>query len=318
MLVHIGWFLLGTVLLVVASDSLVRGLAGLMLRGGMGGYGVGLASTALGGLIPALAVLLAAGLNDHPDLALGALVGGSIAQLSLVLGVAALTATLRARLKLFVWAKPALIIGAALVWVLSVNGQFGVVDGIILIVAYLVVVFLVLRAARREDTAVRNELAAATGTQMIVWRDTGRLVVGVVILPFAALWMVEGTFNMGPILGVSPIVLGMTLLGFGVALASVLPSVQAARRGQGDFALGHAIGAALGSVLLLVGVLALWMTPGVAQSLQRIELPALFALALALYPMMRSGSELSRSEGGILVALYVIFLIGETWLVALA
>lgn len=318
MLVHIGWFVLGTVLLVVASDSLVRGLAGLMLRGGIGGYAVGLASTALGGLIPALAVMLAAALNEQPDLAIGGLVGGSIAQLSLVLGIAAITATLRARLKLFIWAKPALIVGAALLWVLSVDGQLGVDDGIILIVAYLVVVFLVLRAARREDMSVRNELASATGTEMIVWRDTSRVVVGAVILPFAALWMVEGAIGLTALLGVSPIVLGVTLLGFGVALASVLPSVQAARRGQGDFALGHAIGAALGSVLLLIGILALWQTPGIAQSLQRIELPALFALALALYPMMRSGSELSRGEGGVLVALYAIFLIGEAWLVALA
>lgn len=316
MLVHIGWFVLGTVLLVLASDSLTRGTAGLMLRGGAGGYGVGLGSTALGALVPALAVMLAAAFVDQPELALGALVGGSIAQLALVLGIAALAASLRSRLRLFVWVKPALIAGTVLLWLLCADAKLGVIDGVILIVVYLVVAVLVVRAARREDEGVRNELAEATGTSMLVWRDTTRLVIGVVILPFAALWMVESTLGLAPQLGVSPIVLGVTLLGFGTALASVPHGVQAARRGQGDFALGHALGAALGSVLLLIGILAVWRTPGAAQSLQRIELPALFALSLALYPMMRSDSELSRSEGGVLVALYAAFLIGEVWLVA--
>jgi cation:H+ antiporter len=316
MLVHIGWFVLGTVLLVLASDSLTRGAAGLMLRGGAGGYGVGLASTALGGLVPALAVMVAAALADQPELALGALVGGGIAQLALVLGIAALAASLHSRLRLFVWVKPALIAGIVLLWLLCADAQLGLVDGVILIVAYLVVAMLVVRAARREDEGVRNELAEATGTSMLVWRDTTRLVIGLVILPFAALWMVEGTLGLAPALGVSPIVLGVILLGLGTALASLPHAVQAARRGHGDFALGHALGAALGSVLLLIGILAVWRTPGVAQSLQRVELPALFALAVALYPMMRSDSELSRREGGVLVALYVVFLIGEVWLTA--
>lgn len=316
MLVHIGWFVLGTVLLVLASDSLTRGAAGLMLRAGAGGYGVGLASTALGGLVPALAVMLAAAFVDQPELALGALVGGSLAQLALVLGIAALAASLRSRLRLFAWVKPALIAGTVLLWLVCADARLGVFDGVVLIAAWLVAAGLVVRASRREAEDVRNELAEATGTSMLVWRDTTRFAVGAVILPFAALWMVEAAVGLAPRLGVSPIVLGVLLLGLGTALASVPHGVQAARRGHGDFALGHALGAALGSVLLLVGILAVWRTPGVAQSLLRVELPALFALGLALYPMMRSDSELSRSEGGVLVALYAAFLAGEIWLVA--
>jgi cation:H+ antiporter len=90
--------------------------------------------------------------------------------------------------------------------------------------------------------------------------------------------------------------------------------VIAARRGQGDFAIGHAFGAVLGSVLLAAGILALWQPVGVARSLQHIEIPALVALAVAIYPMMRSDGELSRREGMILVAAYALFLIGEAWM----
>jgi len=314
MLAQVGSFVLGAALLLLGADSFVRGLSGLALRSGMGGYGVGLASTAFGALVPSLAVTLAAGYARQPELALGGLIGGSIAQIGFVLGVCALTAPLRARLKLFAWANPALIAAIALLWMLTLDARLGVVDGVILIVAYIAVVVLVGRAARAENQDVQNEIAAATGTSMLVWRDALRLVIGVVILPFAAVWLVQGAIAFSTQGGLSPLVIGLTALGFATALASVPPTVVAAQKGQGDFAIGHAFGAVIGSVLLLAGGLALWQATGAARSLQHIEIPALFALAVAIYPMMRSDGELSRREGVILVAAYALFLLGECWL----
>jgi cation:H+ antiporter len=314
MLAQVGSFVLGALLLVLASDSLVRGVSGLALRSGFGGYAVGLASTAFGALIPALAVTLAAGYARQPELALGGLVGGSIAQMGLVLGICALAAPLRARLKLFGWANPALIASVVLFWLLSLDAKFGVIDGVILIAAYLVVTVLVIRAARSESADVRNELASATGTWMLVWRDGARVVIGVVALPFAAVWLVQGSLAFAAHCAVSPLVVGLTALGGATALASVLPTVTAARRNQGDFAIGHAFGAVIGALLLLAGGLALWQAVGVARSLQHIEIPALIALVAAIYPMMRSDGELSRREGVILLAAYAVFLILEAWL----
>jgi cation:H+ antiporter len=314
MLAQVGSFVLGALLLLLASDSLVRGVSGLALRSGFGGYGVGLASTAFGALIPALVVTLAAGYARQPELALGALVGGSIAQIGLVLGICALAAPLRARLKLFGWANPALIASIVLFWLLSLDAKFGVVDGVILIAAYVVVTVLVIRSARGESEAVRNELAAATGTSMLVWRDGARVVIGVVALPFAAVWLVQGSLALAAHGGVSTLVFGLTALGGVTALASVPPTVTAARRNQGDFAIGHAFGAVIGAVLLLAGFLALWQPVGAPRSLQHVEIPALIALAVAIYPMMRSDGELSRREGVILLVAQAVFVFVEVWL----
>ncbi|HVT32746.1 MAG TPA: sodium:calcium antiporter [Rhodanobacteraceae bacterium] len=314
MLAQLGTFVLGAILLLLGADSVARGVGGLALRGGASAFGVGLASTALGALVPALAVTIAAAWAGQPDLAFGSLIGGSIAQIGLVLGVCALVAPLRARLKLFSRANPALIAAAVLLWVLSLDGKIGRIDGVILVLAWLVVAALVVRDARGENEAVRNEIAAATGTAMLVWRDALRIVVGIVVLPFAAIWLVDGALAFARTCQVSPLVTGLTLLGAATAFASVPPTAIAARRGQGDFAIGHAFGAVLGSVLLLAGGLALSQTVGAALSLQHIEIPALIVLAVAIYPMMRSDGELSRREGVILVAAYALFLIGETWL----
>jgi len=314
MLAQVGSFVLGVVLLTLGADSFARGVGGLALRSGMSAFGVGLASTALGALVPALAVMLAAGYARAPELALGSLVGGSIAQIGLVLGLGAIAAPLRARLKLFKRANPAVIAAGVLLWLLSLDARLGSIDGIVLVVAWLVVAAIVMRDAKAENENVRNEIAAATGTEMLVWRDAARVVVGVVALPFAAVWLVEGAQYFALIWGVSPVVIGLTLLGFSVALASVPPTMIAARRGQGDFAIGHAFGAVLGSVLLVAGILALWQPVGAARSLQHIEIPALVVLAVAIYPMMKSDGELSRREGAILVVAYALFLIGEAWM----
>jgi len=314
MLAQAGSFVLGTVLLLLGADSLVRGVGGLALRSGLNGYAVGLASTALGALVPALAVTLAAGYAHRPELALGNLVGSSIAQLGFVLGIAAFAAPLRARLKLFSRANPALILAAVLFWVLSLDARFNAIDGAILIVAWVVVGVLVILAAKGETEAVRNEIAEATGTAMLVWRDTARVVIGVVILPFAAVWLVDGALAFADAFHVSPMVIGLTVLGAATAFASVPPTLIAARRGQGDFAIGHAFGAVIGSLLLLGGGLALAATTPAPRSLQHIEIPWLIALAVAIYPMMRSDGELSRREGAILLIAYVLFLAGEIWM----
>ena len=314
MLAQVGSFVLGTVLLLLGADSLARGVGGLALRSGLGGYAVGLASTALGALVPALAVTLAAGYAHRPELALGNLVGSSIAQLGLVLGLAAIAAPVRARLRLFARANPALILAAILFWVLSLDGRFNAIDGAILIAAWIAVAIVVSLAAKGETEAVRNEIAEATGTSMLVWRDTARVVIGVVILPFAAVWLVDGALAFAEACHVSPMVIGLTVLGAATALASVPPTLIAAKRGQGDFAIGHAFGAVIGSLLLLGGGLALTATTPAPRSLQHIEIPWLIALGIAIYPMMRSDGELSRREGAILVVAYVVFLAGEAWM----
>jgi cation:H+ antiporter len=93
--------------------------------------------------------------------------------------------------------------------------------------------------------------------------------------------------------------------------------VLAARRGRSDFALGQGLIGALGSILLLTGGLALWQPLAAAESLSRIELPVLAALAVALYPMMRSDGALSRREGAVLLITYMTWVLGEAWLTAL-
>lgn len=306
-------FVLGAFLLMLGADALLRGLSGLGLRSGVGSYTVGLVVTALGGLVPVLAVTLCAVLFGELDLALGAALGGAIAQYVLVLGLCALVAPLRSRLRMFRWLPLAVALALLLTWLLAVNGELGALDGVGMLLAYVAIAVFVIIQARREPQETRNELVAASSTDMVVWRDAARVVAGSVMVPFAALLLVGASVDIVDHSSVSSLVLGMTLLGGAVALASVGPNLLAARRGQGDFVIGHAFGAVLAHVLLLPGLFVLWQPLFIGRSLIWVEIPLLVVLALMIYPMMRSGSELSRREGVVLLAIWLLFLASQIW-----
>lgn len=308
---HAGGFLLGAVLLILGGDSLARGLTGLVIRRAVAPPIASLSMLAFGAVVPALAVTVAAMGIGEPQLALGSVVGGAITQLGLVLGLAALIAPLRARLRWLGRLNQALVGAVVLVWLLAFGGRWGPIEGAVLVLAWIVAVVWVARAARGEREAFAGAAVAPTSLA----RSGIRIAIGLALVAYAA-WLLAGACAGFAQAGArNPLLLGLIALGTAGALASVPASLLAARGGDGEFAVGHALGAALTNVLLLLGVLALWHPLAVAESLRRIELPALFALALAIYPMMRSDGELSRREGLVLVAAFAAFIVGEVWLI---
>ena len=314
MIGEFGMFALGALLLLLGTDSLAKGMAAACARGAVAGHVFSLATTVLNALLPAAIVAATAAFLDHRELALGSLLGGAIAQLGLVLALAALTAPLVVRLKVFVWLNPALLLAVLLLGVLSIDRALGALDGSLLLVAFLVVVIVFLRATRSERIAARAmfESSARASTAMIVLR----IVLGAALACYASWCLVQAGSVIGAGIGWSPLVFGLVVLGAVTALAGAPAAIAAARRGHGDFAVGQALLGPLCSLLLLLGVLAIWRPLALAPSLLRFELPALFAFALAVYPMMRSDGELSRREGGALLLAWVLLTVLQLWISA--
>lgn len=311
MLGDIGTFLLGAVLLLLGIDALVKGITAGLARRASAGFAVVLAATVLNALLPAAIVAGAAAWRGQSALALGSIVGGAVAQLGLALGLAALVAPLVVRLKVFAQINPALLIAIMLVAALAFDRHVDAFDGVILLAAFVVVVIIVVRAARAERVAARA-LFSDTLPDVAVPLLLVRMTVGAALAGYGAWCLVAGSINMAAQAGWNPMIVGLLALGAVTALAGAPAAISSARRGRGDFAVGQALLGALCNLLLLLGAYALWqpLTP----ALLRFELPALFALALAVYPMMRSDGELSRREGLVLLCAYVLFLIAELWL----
>lgn len=308
-----GTILLGTVLMLFGTDSLVNGVSGLIARKPDQSWLHALSSASVAALSPMIALAIAALLLGQADLGVGAALGGAIAQLGLLLGIAALSAPLRARLKTFTWINPALIIAVVLVWCLGLDHTYSRVDGSILLVVFVVLGGLIMRGVSRERVATQAFLDQpprifGLGLSFM------RLLVGALLIGLGAWRLLVGSSGLAAALTLNPLILGLLALGPASALAGAPTAVMAAVRGRGDFALGQAFIAAFAAILLVLGVLVAMHPVAIPASIGRFELPVLFTLAVAIHPMMRSDGELSRREGSALVLAWFAFLAIELWL----
>lgn len=306
----VGGLILGVLVLMFGTDSLSKGVLGFSAYRPKAAFASALIGTPLTAALPALSVTLMALWSQRPELALGALIGGSIAQLGLVLAIAALIAPLTVRVRAFALLAPALIGATTLLWLLARDYQLSRLDAALLLLAALAVLVLCGRAARATPATLRDQLAPPA-RQVSAAILALRIVTGMVLLTWGAWLVVMAAAALGVGFGWSPLQVGLTLLGAGVALAAASAPLLAAQQGRGDLAVGHALSGALVNVLLLLSVLALWRPLPMAHSLRWVEIPVLFVLALALYPMLRSDGALSRREAAILLVAYIVFLMVE-------
>jgi cation:H+ antiporter len=307
---NLGSILLGTLLLVLGTDSLSQGVSGLLARNSDEAYPAALGGSVAAAVLAPLAILVAALAMAQPDLALGGLVGAALAQLALLLGLAALAAPLMVRPQALNWINPALPVAIVLAWVLGLDQVYSRVDGALLVTAFVAVLVLLLRFAARERAAMRSLFEPVTrrfGLSMLLLR----LLVGGVLTGLGAWRLVVGSVDMAQMLVINPLIAGLLVLGPASALGGLPTARSAARRGNGDFALGQGLFGALACVLLLLGALALWHPLSVPASLVRIEWPIVGALAVAVYPMMRSDGTLSAREGGVLLGSFAVFVLVE-------
>lgn len=311
---EVGMFVLGAVLLLLGTDSLAKGVAAALARRQSGGYAFGAWAAALNALVPVALVAGVAAWLGARDLAVGAVVGGAIAQLGLALGLSALVAALHVRIRAFAWIAPMLVAAIILFGVLAFDGTLSPLDGGLLVLAFVLAAIVVARAAGREREAARvlfDDSTRTLGAGLVVLR----IVLGAALAGYGAWLLVGAGIGLAGAAHWNTLIVGLIALGAVCALASAPAALAAARRGHGDFAVAQALLGAMASILLVAGVLALGRTLELPPSFLRFELLALFALAVAVYPMMRSDGELSRREGLTLLVTYCLFVIVEGWLV---
>jgi cation:H+ antiporter len=309
----VGTILLGSVLLLFGTDSLVNGVSGLLARKVSESYLFSLAGAMVAGLAPLLALVLAGLFVDQTGLAVGGIIGSAIAGLGLLLGLAALTAPLLARLKVFAWINPALVASVVLVWVLGIDHEYSAIDGAILVLAFVLVVVLIVRAVSRERVAAKvlfEQPPPTFAPGLLILR----ILVGAVLLGLGAWRLLVGSTGLAATLVVNPLIIGLLVLGPASVLAGAPTALLAARRGRGDFALGQALFGAMSAILIVLGAVAIVHPLAIPASMLRVELPVLLTLSVAIYPMIRSDGELSPREGVLLLLAYLAFAAIEIWL----
>ncbi|MCC6071938.1 calcium/sodium antiporter [Massilia sp. GCM10020059] len=307
-------FLLGLVLLVVGAQALVRGASLLALSVGISPLVVGLTVVAFGTSSPELAVSVQSSFAGRADLALGNVVGSNIFNVLLILGVSALIVPLLVARQLVRQEVPVMIGVSLLLLVLALDGRVGRADGALLLgllIAY--TAFLVYQSRRQNqggDAGLPDGVpAAAPGWTSGPLAQLLLIAAGLGALVLGATWLVDAAVSFAQYLGISELVIGLTIVAAGTSLPEVATSVVAALRGKRDIAVGNVVGSNVFNILGVLGLSSLVSPAGisVAPAVLAFDLPVMIAVALACMPIFFTGNLIARWEGALFLGLYLAY-----------
>jgi len=297
----------GLLLLAVAAEVLVHGAASLSRRFGLSPLVIGLTVVSIGTSLPELVVSVEAAVTGNGGLALGNVVGSNIANIALILGIAALIAPIAVQAKVVRTDAPILVAVSAgfigLVW----DGGLSRGDGVLLTVGILAYVFYTFHLAQQASPDLQEEASSVLPSPHSVLLDGGLVAIGIAGLVGGAHFLVTGAITVAAALGVSPVVIGLSVVAVGTSLPELATSVVAAWRGQGDIAVGNALGSSIFNLLGILGVTVL-IHPLSTASLGWTELGVMVGLAVVVVPFLRSAYTLSRMEGSALLLSYLGYL----------
>ena len=299
----------GVLLLLAGAEALVRGASALALRVGITPLVVGLTVVAIGTSSPELVVSVQAALAGQGGVAVGNVVGSNIANLGLIVGIAALLSPMVVDRKLVRHDMPVMLGSMAALVVFLLDGALARWEGALLLAGAVVYTVDGIRSSRREVREAREALPpevqeamaeAHTGFKRHVLFVVG----GVALLVYGSELLLDGAVATATRLGVSEAVVGLTLVALGTSLPELATTVVAAVRGQGELALGNAVGSNIFNVFSVLGPAAL-VRPIEAAGIGAGVLVVMGGFGLLTLFFLVSGGRTRRWEGAVLLAGYV-------------
>ena len=327
MILSIVAIVVGLVLLVWSADWFVDGAVGVAHFFGMSTFLIGMVIVGFGTSAPEMVVSVLSALNDTPQLALGNAYGSNIANIALILGVTALIIPVVVQKQAMSRDIPILIAVTVLTVFLLIDGNVSRMDGIVLLLAFVAIMaFNILSELRqkrkRKKSAVADDLDAEYGSAEMVSivRSSLLLLMGLLLLIVSSRMLVWGAVNVAQALGVSDLLIGLTIVAVGTSLPELASSIAAARRGENDLAVGNVIGSNIFNTLVVVGLASVIAPIQAADpEVMSRDVPIMSALTLLLFLMSFPFLKRKRKKGGqfgfgriggaLLLSLYVAYLV---------
>lgn len=310
----------GLVLLVLGGELLVRGAVAIAGKLGVSPLMIGLTIVGMGTSMPELAASLKAALSGSPGIALGNIVGSNIANILLILGIAALLAPISVA-RGTLWRDGGIGVLAALALLLfGLTTGLGRIAGLSLLALMVGYLILAYRQERRAvahsaaidkanaleiiDPALHPEAQKATGW----FSSSAILVTGLGLIVGGGTLLVEAAVNLAIDLGMSETLVGLTIVAVGTSLPELVTSAVAAIRKQSEVALGNVLGSNIYNVFFIGGMTGVIAPTPVPDAIIGFDLPVLIGVSLLAMFLAWTGARLSRLEGLCLVLAYGLYL----------
>lgn len=301
----------GLILLTLSADRFVLGAASIARHLGAPPLLIGITIVGIGTSAPEILVSLSASFSGTPNLAVGNAIGSNITNVALVLGVTALIAPLAVNSAVLRRELPLVLLVSALAFVFCIDLELQRYEGLLLFAGFIAVLVWMFRLARLSPKSdpMLAEITEHEEQALIPKNHAwGWVIVGLIMLPASAQLLVWGASNIARALGISDLVIGLTVVALGTSLPELAASLASALRKEADLALGNILGSNLFNLLLVLGLPALIAQPALDAEILWRDLPMMFGLAVAVFVMSigwRGPGRISRLEGGVLLASFV-------------
>ncbi len=301
-------FFSGLLLLYYGAEYLVTGSSRLALSFGIRPLIIGMTIIAFATSMPEMTVSLMASLKGSSDIAAGNVVGSNIANIGLILGVTAVLVPMAVAKSVLRRELPFMLAVSFLVYLLAADGQLSFLDGMILFILLLSFLAYCLKLARTsfinsrpDDDDVSHEKKRRNSDWLLI-------IAGIVGLCIGAELMVRSAVSIALSIGVSELVIAMSVVALGTSLPELAASTVSALRGELELSVGNIIGSNIFNLLFVLGVCPMIRPISIDSSLLATQIPVMLAFSIALIFFVRR-QRLSRRSGAVLLSAYLIFIL---------
>ena len=319
MLLSVVAVLVGLSFLVWSADKFVDGAVGVAKFMGMSTLLIGMVVVGFGTSAPEMVVSALSAAQHNPELALGNAYGSNIANIALILGFTAVVRPVVVKNIALKRDLPVLIVVTAFSIFLVSNLSVTRMDGVIMLAVFALAMGInVVSEMRQKKSLASAVVEEKKSAPVSLWKSLFWLLFGLAILVASSRLLVWGAVEIARSLGVSDLLIGLTIVAVGTSLPELASSIAAARKGEDDLAFGNIVGSNLFNTLLVVGIAAV-IDPmeKVSSSILYRDMPLMSVLTVLLFVFglpvrkvngVRRG-RINRIEGAVFVVLYISYLV---------
>ena len=307
MIFDIVFIILGVMMVLRGADFLTEGASAVARRMNIPEIIIGLTIVAAGTSAPELFVSLVSALSGTPDMAVGNVVGSNTMNCMLIVGTAAMVAPMTISRLTVKKDIPFSVAASVLLLLIAFDSFLGRLDGILLLIGFVVFMTYTLRQAKNHD-----EMHEESRPQSPAWKNVLYIVGGLLLLLVGSNVFVDHASTLAYSLGISEGVVGLTIVAGGTSLPELATSVVAARKGQSAIAIGNVIGSNVFNILLILGLTAT-ISPMQIEGITTVDVGVMLLSVALVWLFSFTRFTVERWEGALLVGGYLVYL---GWLLA--
>lgn len=311
MFLYVLSLVLGLVVLVWSADKFVDGASGIASFYGMPPLLIGMVVIGFGTSAPELVVSALASYQGNSGIALGNAYGSNITNIALILGVTSMLMPIAVNSQVLRKELPILTVVTLISIGLIYDLHLSRMDAVILLVVFsLLMAWTIWSGIKngKDALAKEMEIELAEGEKQSVKKLYFYLIMGLVLLIVSSRFFVFGAVGIATALGVSDIIIGLTVVAIGTSLPEFASSIIAARKGESDIALGNILGSNLFNTLAVVGIAGVIQPFSFDQEIINRDILVMLLLTISLVVMgygFKGKGRINRIEGGILFSSYI-------------